>query len=61
MQYLHALKKLTNFDCTAIDQQHSNLKDKLKSIYESQEVKSEIYHLQQEDLHFYMAKVTEKM
>ncbi|WP_341761539.1 hypothetical protein [Candidatus Tisiphia endosymbiont of Thecophora atra] len=39
---------------------HSNLKDKLKSIYESQEVKSEIYHLQQEYLHFYMVKVTEK-
>lgn len=39
MQYFHALKILTNFDFTAIAQRHSNLKDKLKSIYESQEVK----------------------
>lgn len=46
MQYLHALKILMNFDFTAIDQRHSNFKDKLKSIYESQEVKLEIYHLQ---------------
>lgn len=32
MQYLHTLKILINFDFTAIDQLHSNLKDKLKSI-----------------------------
>lgn len=27
MQYLHALKILTNFDFTTIDQRHSNLKE----------------------------------
>jgi len=59
MQDIQALRILSTFDFSEIDEKYSILQSKFKELYSQQEVKSEIHHLQKaEDLHFYMVKVT---
>ncbi|WP_341791830.1 hypothetical protein [Rickettsia endosymbiont of Gonocerus acuteangulatus] len=55
---MQALRIFSNFDFAKVDEKYSNLSSIFTKLYKAQEVKSEIYHYeQQDDLHFYIAKV----
>ncbi|MCC8483334.1 MAG: hypothetical protein LN561_02045, partial [Rickettsia endosymbiont of Labidopullus appendiculatus] len=60
MKHTHALRILSKFDFSKIDEEYSCIQKQLTNSYEKQEITSEYYHLQQEGLHFYLVKVTGK-
>ncbi|HJD63944.1 MAG TPA: hypothetical protein LFW13_02915 [Rickettsia endosymbiont of Sericostoma sp.] len=60
MKHTHALRILSKFDFSKIDEEYSCIQKQLTNLYEKQEITSEYYHLQEESLHFYLDKVTGK-
>lgn len=61
LNYHNCLRILSEFEWSKLSQNHAELNISFKNLFKQEEVKSQYYHYKKEDdLHFYMVKVTEK-
>ena len=61
LNYHNCLRTLSEFEWSKLSQNHAELNISFKNLFKQEQVKSQYYHYKKEDdLHFYMVKVTEK-